>query len=469
IFANPRNAAAGSLKLLSPLLVANRHLAVIFYGLIENKAVDYQHEVPEYLASIGLPAMPDYKLCKNVEDIMAFAEKVHKQRAQLPFDIDGIVIKVDRLSLHDEIGYTGRCPRFAIAYKFQAASAETIIKAITLQIGRTGVITPVAELEPVLLAGSTIARATLHNEEEIARKDMRVGDYVLIQKGGDVIPKIVEVIKEKRSVNSLAWKMVLHCPSCGELLLKDEEGVAVRCPNSKKCPAQQLERLSFFVSKDAMDIENLGVKVMEQLFLKGLVKHFSDIYTLDREKLSTLSGFKEKSILNLLAAIEKSRKASLSRLILALGIRHVGASTAAELASLTGSLEAFRKMQKEDFRGIEGVGEVVAHSLASFLNDPDNQAELDLLIINGVEPLQKAPARTDHLFSGKSFVLTGAMERYSRSEASELIEDRGGRVGDSVSKKTDYLVVGTEPGSKFAKAQKLRIRILTEPEFLQLL
>ncbi len=469
IFANPRNAAAGSLKLLSPLLVANRHLAVIFYGLIENKAVDYQHEVPEYLASLGLPAMPDYKLCKNVEDIMAFAEKVHKQRAQLPFDIDGIVIKVDRLSLHDEIGYTGRCPRFAIAYKFQAASAETIIKAITLQIGRTGVITPVAELEPVLLAGSTIARATLHNEEEIARKDMRVGDYVLIQKGGDVIPKIVEVIKEKRSVNSLAWKMVLHCPSCGELLLKDEEGVAVRCPNSKKCPAQQLERLSFFVSKDAMDIENLGVKVMEQLFLKGLVKHFSDIYTLDREKLSTLSGFKEKSILNLLAAIEKSRKASLSRLILALGIRHVGASTAAELASLTGSLEAFRKMQKEDFRGIEGVGEVVAHSLASFLNDPDNQAELDLLIINGVEPLQKAPARTDHLFSGKSFVLTGAMERYSRSEASELIEDRGGRVGDSVSKKTDYLVVGTEPGSKFAKAQKLRIRILTEPEFLQLL
>ncbi|MCX6995242.1 MAG: NAD-dependent DNA ligase LigA [Chlamydiae bacterium] len=469
IFANPRNAAAGSLKLLSPLLSAQRNLAIIFYGLIDSKAVDYQHAVPDYMVSLGLPAMPEYKFCKNVADIMAFAEEVHKKRARLPFDIDGIVIKVDRLSLHDEIGYTGRSPRFAIAYKFQAVTTETIIKAITLQIGRTGVITPVAELEPVLLAGSTIARATLHNEEEIARKDIRVGDHVLIQKGGDVIPKILEVVKDKRAADVPIWKMALHCPSCGESLLKDEEGVAVRCPNSKDCPDQQLERLIFFASKDAMDIENLGKKVMEQLFHKGIVRRFSDIYSMDREKLNILTGFKEKSILNLMAAIEKSRKTPLHRLILALGIRHVGASTAAAVASFAGSLEAFRKLQKDDFRIIEGVGEIVAHSLASFLSEPINQQELDLLIANGLEPLEKVPVRTDHLFSGKTFVITGSMQRYSRSESSALIEERGGRISDSISKKTDYLIVGKEPGSKVTKAQKFKIPILTESNFLQLL
>lgn len=471
IFANPRNAAAGSLKLLNPVIVAKRGLSIIFYGVAKSseKVVSYQHEIPHYMTSLGLPAMKEHALCHSLSDIMAFADKIHHKRASLPFDIDGIVVKVDRLALHDEIGYTGRSPRFAIAYKFMAASAETRIKAITLQIGRTGVITPVAELDPVLLAGSTIARATLHNEEEIARKDIRVGDYVIIQKGGDVIPKIVEVVLAKRPEGLHAWKMIASCPSCGTHLVKDEEGVAVRCPNSATCPAQQLERLIFFVSKEAMDIENLGVKVMEQLFQKGLVKRFSDIYGLTAEQLATLSGFKEKSVTNLLTAIDKSRSVALGRFLLALGIRHVGAQTADEIAAVAGSLERLFAMTENDFLAIVGIGETVVKSLTAFFSDPAHRAEIDRLLALGVQPFQKAPTRTDHLFSGKNFVLTGSLQHYTRHEAAALITDRGGKVSDSVSKKTDFLLAGQEAGSKLAKAESLKIRILSEEEFQKLL
>lgn len=471
IFANPRNAAAGSLKLLNPVLTARRGLSILFYGIAKTskKSVHFQHEIPSYLASFGLPVMKDYKLCHSVKDIMDFASHVQQKRKSLPFDIDGLVIKVDRLSLHDEIGYTGRSPRFVIAYKFEAASAETVVKSITLQIGRTGVVTPVAELEAVFLAGSTISRATLHNEEEVARKDIRIGDHVIIQKGGDVIPKIIEVVKDKRKEGSTPWKMSLTCPSCHTALVKDEEGVAVRCPSSATCPAQMLERLIFFASKDAMDIDNLGIKVMEQLFHKGLVRSFSDIYGLTRDDVAKLTGFKEKSISNLMESIEKSRKVPLGRFILALGIRHVGTSTAEEIAAAAGSLERFRHMTKEDFMSIEGVGETVADSLVFFLHHKINQEEIDRLIEKGVHPYHKGLVLSNHAFSGKTFVITGTLHGYSRSEASTEITERGGKVSDSVGKKTDYVLVGQDPGSKLEKAQKLKITILSEEDFAKLL
>lgn len=467
IFANPRNAAAGSLKLLNPVLVARRGLSILFYGIAKcsEKPVKKQHEVAAYLSSLGLPSMQETALCHNLKDIISFADKVQAKRASLPFDIDGIVIKVDDLSLHDEIGYTGRSPRFAIAYKFESASVETLLKDITLQIGRTGVITPVAELDPVLLAGSTISRATLHNAEEIARKDIRIGDHVIIQKGGDVIPKIVQVVLSKRAPDAAPWKMITHCPSCQSLLVKDEEGVAVRCPHNFSCPAQVLERLIFFISKDAMDIDNLGVKVMEQLYKKGFVKHFSDIYALTAQELQELSGFKEKSINNLLLSIDKSRHCSLERFILALGIRHVGAQTASDIAAAAHSVDHLLSMRYEDYINIEGIGEIVAASLVEFFGSSANCLEIARLLEKGVSPRQKTPARCDHLFSGKTFVLTGTLHRYARAEAAALITERGGRTSESVSRKTDFVIAGEAAGSKKEKALSLGIPILTEEEF----
>jgi DNA ligase (NAD+) len=470
-WANPRNAAAGSLKLLDPKEVARRNLSAVFYGIAEGCPVESQYDVHKLLGKYGLPSFKEEyrEICSDVQDIMKFADRIHALRNKLPFEIDGIVVKVDNLRYHDLLGFTGKSPRFACAYKFAPERALTRIREITVQVGRTGVLTPVAELEPVFLAGSTISRATLHNQEEVERKDIREGDWVFIEKGGDVIPKVVEVNLKKRPKDSHPWKMPKNCPCCKEKVVHHEGEVAVRCPNLF-CPAQQTRRIIYFASKDAMDIEHMGVKVVEQLVDKGLIKSVSDIYALTEKDLAQLDGFKEKSIQNLMESIERSKKVSLARFLLSLGIRYVGEGTAELLAEAAGDIEVLAKMSKEELLEIEGIGEKIAEAVVAYFKDSKHLKEIHTLLKRGVTPeAPKRIRRKDHAFSGKTFVLTGTLKDYSRSEATELIKERGGKVTGSVSKNTDYVLAGEEPGSKLDRAHELKVKILSEAEFKRLL
>ena len=474
LYANPRNAAAGSLKLLDPKEVAKRKLSAVFYSFADeiNPPAHTQLECHQFLKKSGLPSFDEHfrKRCGSVDEILKFADSIEEKRHNLPFDIDGIVVKVDELKYHDQMGVTGKSPRWAVAYKFAAEQALTRIKEITVQVGRTGVLTPVAELEPVFVSGSTIARATLHNQEEVERKDIRVGDWVVIEKGGDVIPKVVEVDKKRRPHNTHPWKMPHTCPSCGTPVIQSEDEVAVRCPNSSGCPEQQMGRIAYFVSKDAMDIEHLGEKVVEQLFTKKLVRSLSDIYALTAEDLATLDGFKEKSIQNLLESIDKSRHVSLPRFILSLGIKHVGEGTAELLAENTGSIEKLSLLSAEELKEIQGIGSKTAQSVVEYFKDPANVKEIHLLLMMGVKPQGvKVARRMDHSFSGKTFVLTGSLKNYSRDSATALIKERGGKVTGSVSAKTNYVLAGEDPGSKLDKAKELNIAVLSESDFEQLL
>jgi DNA ligase (NAD+) len=472
IWANPRNAAAGSLKLLDPRESARRKLDIVFYGIANAHlhGLTSQYELHHYIKELGLPALYAYAKCHNIEEIWDYTEKVQVLRKQLPFDIDGVVIKLDSLREWDFLGSTDKNPRWAIAYKFAAEQVATRIHAITVQVGRTGVLTPVAELEPVFLAGSTIARATLHNQEEVKRKDIRVGDLAIIEKGGDVIPKVVKIDLSKRVEGAFPWSMPSSCPSCGSKVVYVDGEVAVRCPNALQCPEQQLKKLIYFAGKEALDIENLGEKVVEQLFNKGFVRNPSDIFCLTAEQLSQLDNFKSKSIYNLLTSIEKARKVSLARFIMALGIKYVGSGTAEALAIRAGDIYHLMHMSVEDLLKIEGVGEKVAAAVVEYFNDPKNRLEIEKLLANGLElqPMQSA-AFKGHVFNGKTFVLTGTLEKYSRHEAAYIIKERGGKVTDSVSKKTNYVLAGESAGSKLEKAQKLNITILNEEQFERLL
>ena len=465
-WANPRNAAAGSLKLLDPKEVSRRGLQVVFYQIAQcsDKGIRTQMGAHDALKKWGLPTLKEHVLCHNLEEIFSFVEKVRQLRKSLPFDIDGVVIKVNDLKLQEHLGTTGKNPRWAVAYKFEAEKAITRLRDITLQVGRTGVITPVAELEPTFLAGSTIARASLYNEEEIERKDFRVGDLVVIEKGGDVIPKVVEVDLSQRPEGLKPWKMAKTCPSCHTELVKVAGEVAVKCPNTKHCPAQRLERLIFFASKEALDIENLGEKVVEQLFNKGFVKRPSDFFTLTADQLNQLDGFKTKSVDNLLKALEAAKTPSLPKFIMGLQIKHVGLRTAEDLSDRTHSIEVLSRLSEEELLGIEGIGTTVATAIRDYFKDPENEREWRRLLELGVTPVV-SKKWLDHPFSGKSFVITGTLDRYSRDEAARQIRDRGGKVTDSVSKKTDFLLLGADPGSKYKKALELGTRILSESEF----
>ena len=365
---------------------------------------------------------------------------------------------------------TGKNYRWAIAYKFAALQAITKIHAIAIGVGRTGVLTPVALLDPVQVAGSTISRATLHNEDEVHRKDIREGDTVIIEKGGDVIPKVVSVILEKRPAHSKPWKMPTKCPVCGTNVVRTEGEVAVRCPNKVGCPAQGLKRLTFFVSKSAMDIDNLGEKVVEQLVEHGFVSQPSDIYLLTEKELSQLRNFKEKSIQNLLASIEKSKDVTLGKFIMALNIPHVGAETAHLLADHTESLEKLALMTESDLMEIHGIGQVMAQAVVDYFGDHENKIEILRLLERGVTPTHKKVKGVEgHPFSGKTFVLTGTLSNYSREQAAQLIQERGGKVSSSVSKETDFLLLGEDPGSKYDKAKKLGVTILEEQDFVKLI
>lgn len=470
-FANPRNAAAGSLKLLDSKEAAKRRLHLVCYGVAEETECSSQFKLQGLLKKWGFPtAHSDHiHLCHDLDQIMNFAEKIHKQRERLAFEIDGIVIKVDDLRLHQILGATGKVPRYAVAYKFAPEQAKTRIVDIVIQVGRTGVLTPVAELEPVSLAGSTISRATLHNQDEIARKDIRVGDLATIEKGGDVIPKIVEVDLGKRPSGSKPWHMPKHCPICHAQVVSLPGEVAVRCPNTG-CAGQQVRRIQYFASKHAMDIEHMGEKVVEQLVAKGLVNRISDLYLLDEQALEQLDGFKEKSIHNLLKSIDASRKCPLSRFIMGLGIKYVGTETAELLAEQAGDIETLMQMKEDDLLAIDGIGEKTAHAIADHFRNSEHVKEIKLLLAHKVVPQHSKKKKiAGHDFSGKTFVLTGALQEYSRDEASALIKERGGRIVGSVSKKTDYVLVGEDPGSKYDKAKELGISILSEKQFKSML
>ncbi len=470
LWANPRNAAAGSLKLLDSKEVAKRKLEVVFYGLADDYQQTSQFEAHGFLRQLGLPSLPIIAKCHSLEEIWAYAEKVHQERRKLSYDIDGIVIKLDDLREQKRLGVTGKNPRWAVAYKFAAEQAITRIRTITVQVGRTGVLTPVAELEPVFLAGSTISRATLHNEDEVKRKDIRIGDLVTIEKGGDVIPKVVSVNLEKRPAHTDAWKMPDQCPACGTAVLRVAGEVAVRCPNKHGCPEQGLRSLIHFASKAAMDIDGLGERVMEQLVELGFVKRPSDLYILTASELSQLEGFKEKSIQNLLKSIDNSRNVTLDKFIMGLAIKHVGAGTADLLARRAGSIEALAELDEGALLAIEGIGPKVAESILTYFASTENQEEMRRLLEKGVKP-QRLEVRNfkEHAFNGKTFVLTGTLQKYTRTDAAAQIKERGGKVTDSVTRKTDFVVAGESAGSKLEKARELGVKVLTEEDFLALI
>lgn len=472
LWANPRNAAAGSLKLLDAREASQRLLSIVFYGVAENStvALKSQYSSHEFLYNLGLPTLKLHALCNNLEEIWEFADKVNKLRPNLEFDIDGIVIKVDDLREQKRLGNTAKNPRWAVAYKFAAEQATTTIQDITVQVGRTGVLTPVAELVPVFVAGSTISRATLHNAEEVQRKDIRIGDIATIEKGGDVIPKVVSVNIDLRPPGTKAWEMPKHCPSCGAEVVKAAGEVAVRCPNGLLCPEQNLRRIIYFAGKESMDIENMGEKVVEHLVSKGFVRRVSDIYRLTKEQLYQLDGFKDKSVQNLLTSIEKSKDVTLERFILALGIKHVGTGTAELLAKKFGSIEALMAASAEELMGIEGIGEKVAAAIVEFFSQKSQVDEIVDLLSLGVKPRQQeAISFKGHAFNGKTFVLTGTLSNYTRQAAAGLIKERGGKVTDAVSKKTDYVVAGEAAGSKLDKANALGVAVLTEEQFEKML
>ncbi len=472
-WANPRNAAAGSLKLLDSKEVAKRKLDIVCYGIAQEEKLvkDSQFAIHKYLKSLNIPVSEEsyFAKCKDINDILEFADKIQKIRDKLSFEIDGIVIKVDDISLHKILGVTGKSPRYAVAYKFAPEQAYTTINDITIQVGRTGVLTPVAELEPVKLAGSTISRATLHNEDEIKRKDIRIGDRVVIEKGGDVIPKVVLVDKNKRKKDSKTWHMPKKCPMCQSDVIRKENEVAVRCTNPK-CMARRLKKIIFFASKAAMDIEHMGEKVVEQLFEKGLVTRCSDIFLLDENAISQLEGFKEKSIHNLLTSIEKAKVCSLSRFILSLEIPFVGKETADLIAQEATNVENLMNLDEDRLIKIEGIGEKVAKSVVDYFDNEENIEEVKRLLKFGVNPtFTKKKVEKSHPFYHKTFVLTGSLEKYTREEASQLIKMKGGKVSSSVSKNTSYVLAGKEPGSKYDKAKKLDVKIIDENEFEKML
>lgn len=472
LFANPRNSASGSLKLLDSSLTAKRDLKVVFYAFPEAKIehLKSQYACHEYLKSLGLPTLDYVRKCHTIDEIWDFVEWVREARPSLPYQIDGVVIKLDNLKEQAKIGATGKTPRWAVAFKFEAEKAKTRILNITVQVGRTGVCTPVAELEPVLLSGSTISRATLHNEEEVMRKDIRVGDLATIEKGGDVIPKVLAIDLASRPKESHAWKMPDICPSCGTQLIRTSGEVAVRCPNAGGCPEQGLRRIQHFASKGVMNIENLGEKIIEQLIQRGFVTKPSDIYRLRELELFQLDGFKAKAVDRLLKSIAHSKDVSLDRFILSLGIKHVGAGIAELLAKKAGDIDTLSSLTTDELMAMDGIGEKVAFSVRAFFDEPGNLHEIKELQALGVNPQPlKRISFSGHLFSGKSFVLTGTLEHFTRANASSLIKERGGKVAGSVSKNTDYLLIGDSPGSKKEKAEALGVTILSEKEFEQML
>jgi DNA ligase (NAD+) len=469
-FANPRNAAGGTLKLQDPKLAASRPLRFTAYTLIprdrRTAALPTQLDALHALRDLGLPVSRHAALCRSLWEVVEFCGEWEDKRDSLPFEIDGVVVKVNAIAQQERLGVTAKSPRWAVAYKFKARQAATVLRRIHFQVGRTGAITPVAELDPVFLAGSTISRATLHNEEEIRRKDIREGDTVLIEKGGDVIPKIASVVTAKRPPGSRPFEMPADCPVCGSPVSRSDEEVAVRCENVA-CPAQVHRRIAHFASRGAMDIDGLGDAVVRLLLENGLVRDFGDLYGLKTDRLAGLDRMGEKSAANLVEAVERSKGRPLDRILFALGVRHVGDNVASLLADRFGSIEALRAASAEELAAVEGIGPVIAESVVQFLSSRSNLKVVEKLRNAGVrmEQDRKRPAEGG-VFEGRTFVLTGALQGFTREEAARRIEAEGGAVTGSVSRNTDFVLVGSEPGSKYRKALDLGIEIMDEDTFV---
>ncbi len=464
-FANPRNSTAGSLKMLDPQEVARRPLRAFLYDLRGVNLPPSHWERLKILESAALPVNRERRLCGSLAEAWEFCEEWKGKRSSLDYQIDGVVIKIDSLTQREILGFTAKNPRWAIAYKYPAEQARTRLNAITLQVGRVGHITPVAELEPVFLAGSTIRRATLHNEDEIARKDIRVGDTVVLEKGGDVIPKVVSAVIEERPPDSRPFVMPGTCPACGHKLARDEGEAVRRCVNVA-CPPQRLGRVRHFASRAGMDIEGLGESTVQLLLDEKLIDDYGDIYFLRKEQLIPLERMADKSAENLIAGIENSKDRPLDRLIYALGIKLVGSGAARILADTFGSLDSLAAADVEILEAVDEIGPGIAKSVYDFFRDPVNLIVLEKLKNAGVRlEAEKRDEPVEQRFEGMTFVLTGTLENFTREQAAEIIRRMGGKVTSTVSKKTDIVLVGADSGSKYTKAVELGVRVMREGEF----
>jgi DNA ligase (NAD+) len=467
-FANPRNAAAGALRQKDPEVTRSRPLALYLHGLVRADGVAFgtYSEALRYMASAGLPVHPRMKVCEDLAEAMTFVRTMRDDRHALDHDIDGVVLKLDELGAQEELGATAKAPRWAVAYKLPPEQVTTTLRDIQVSIGRTGAATPFAVLEPVRVGGVTVSMATLHNESEIARKDLRVGDRVIVQRAGDVIPEVVGPVVEARRGDERVFVMPDACPVCGAPLARREDEAVRRC-ESFDCPAQALGRIVHFASRSAMDIEHLGEETARALLDLGLVEDVGDVFALDAQALSKLPKFKDKSVQNLLAAIEAARRRPLDRLLVGLGIRHVGTTAAKKLAEAFGTLEALRAATPDRLAEVEGLGEVIAASVHAYFDRDGTRSLLEKLAQGGVRPEPPA-ARGEGPLSGQTFVLTGTLARHKREEAQALLEALGGKVTSSVSKKTSYVIAGADPGSKLDKAEKLGVPVLDEAGFERL-
>ncbi|MBT8100659.1 MAG: NAD-dependent DNA ligase LigA, partial [Gammaproteobacteria bacterium] len=469
-FVNPRNAAAGSLRQLDPRLTAQRPLSFFCYsvGVVEGGNMAAEHSaILDQLRDWGFPVCPDSDVVADVEGCLGYYDAIGARRDSLPYEIDGVVYKVNSIALQEKLGYVSRAPRWAVAHKFPAHEETTVVRDVEFQVGRTGALTPVARLEPVFVGGVTVSNATLHNIDELHRKDVRPGDQVIVRRAGDVIPEVVRVVKKKRSRARIV-QLPDACPVCGSAVTREADEAVARCSGGLYCAAQRKQSLAHFASRRAMDIDGLGDKLIEQFVDEGLVRTPADLYGLSAERVSALERMGEKSAANLLASIDRSRRTTLARFLYALGIREVGEATAASLAAHFGDLAPLRSASEEELQAVPDVGPIVASRIAAFFGEPHNEEVIEALVEAGVrwpavERVQQGP------LTGKSFVITGTLSTMTRDEAKERIVERGGRVVGSVSKKTDFLVAGEKAGSKLAKAETVGVPVLDEAKFVEML
>ncbi len=476
-FANPRNTAAGAIRMLDPRICAARQLRFFGHsvGLMEGLDVQTHAEFLAAIAAYGIPATPHVETFATFAEAVAHCEALPERLADLDFEVDGLVLKVNRFAQREQLGTRSKSPRWMVAYKFEKYEATTVLRDIRVQVGKTGTVTPVADLEPVEVAGTTVSRASLHNADEIERKDVRVGDTVIVEKAGKIIPRIVRVVKDQRPLGTQPFEFPAACPECGSLLVRDEGGVYIRCPNLQ-CPAKFRERLQYYASRSAMDIEGLGEKLIDQLVEAALVSDFADLYELTVEQLVELERMGQKSAQNLVDAIDASRQRGLARLLNALSIPHVGSTVAKVLAREFRNLDEIAAASLEDLADIRDVGSVIAASIHGYLRSEHGSRDVRRLREQGVSfnsldyrPSRAEQATTDGPLSGKTFVVTGKLEQFTRDEIHDLIEQHGGKATASISKSTDYLVAGEKAGSKLAKAEKLGIAVLSESGFKKLL
>jgi DNA ligase (NAD+) len=467
-FANPRNAAAGSLKLLDARITAARNLSFFAYatGQVSEPLAANHYESLRRFKELGLPVNPNIKKARDINEAIEICDGWSEKRTSLDYQIDGMVIKINRFDQRDILGATGRAPRWCISYKFAAEQAETIVESIDVQVGKSGILTPVANLTPVLLAGTTVKRASLHNFDMLAKLDVRCGDTVVIEKAGEIIPQVIEV-KAKARAKAPVFEAPKTCPICGSAAVKDEDGVYIRCSN-RDCPGQLKERLKYFAGRGQMDIEHLGPALIDQLIENKLVENFADIYKLSQAQLAGLERMAEKSAANVINAIKESKTRPLWRLVAALGIRHIGGQSAQILAEHFGTLSALMTAGEEDLAEIDQIGPTMAKSIYEYFHDPENRSVIEKLLAAGVMPEQPKIRRSDKL-AGKTIVVTGTLENFSRQQAEQAIRQAGGKSSSSVSKKTDFVLAGENPGSKLDKAKNLGVEVIDEKQFMEMI